>query len=85
MKLLAFQFAAEWRKGRDHFLAEALSTAPANRPGGRDQLSEMDQDGINNNDDDKDIATPANAHIYVQSNPSAGRPRYPERIPEEGG
>ena len=51
----AFQIAAEWRKGKDHFLADALSSVPVDRPGGRDQLGEMDQEGVNDDDVCEDL------------------------------
>ena len=37
MKIQSYQFIAEWRKGKDHFVADALSRSPVDQP---DDISE---------------------------------------------
>ena len=40
MKLQMFQFKTEWRKGKEHFIADALSRAPVNSPIEADLIAE---------------------------------------------
>lgn len=58
MKLQAHQFTAEWKKGKDHFLADALSRAPIDQPSTGDHLGEIDDD-----DSDDDTTVPTIARI----------------------
>ena len=37
MKLQNYQFKAQWRKGKEHYIADALSRAPVVRPTANDE------------------------------------------------